>query len=243
MTDKSVYEESEWGKTESVQHYVDNAEGFILERRRLLAIMKSFYSRFIKQKLTSTPRVLDLGCGDGILSRELLNVDRRIDISLLDGSEEMLESAKKLIGAAVNAKYVKSTFQELIDGKNIDGEYDFVVSSLAIHHLTKDEKKQLFQRIYGILAVGGAFVNIDVITAEEELEAWYLELWEEWISEREKLNPPSKSQRGISRTYKENHDNLPDTLEYQLEALRSIGFNKVDSLYKYGIFTIYGGFK
>lgn len=240
---KSVYEESEWGKTEFVQNYVDNAEGFILERRRLLTIMKSFYCRFIKQKPTGIPRVLDLGCGDGILSGELLNIDSRIDITLLDGSEEMLENAKKLIGSTVNAKYVKSTFQELIDGKKIDGEYDLVVSSLAIHHLTKNEKKQLFQRIYGILAEGGAFVNIDVVTAGEELEEWYLELWEEWITEREKLNPPSKSQRGISRTYKENHDNLPDTLEYQLEALRSEGFNKVDCFYKYGIFSIYGGFK
>jgi len=240
---KSFFEDSEWAHTKFVQNYVDHAEGFIVDRRRSLAIMNSFYSRFIKPKCLNTPKVLDLGCGDGILSRALLSVDESIDVTLLDGSPEMLENAKKLIGAEANAKYVKSTFQELIAGKKMDGYYNFVVSSMAIHHLTGDEKKQFFEWIYEILEPGGAFVNIDVVTDEEDLETWYLELWEDWIREREELNPPQKSMAGISKEYKDNHDNLPDTLEFQLEALRSCGFSKVGCFYKYGIFAIFGGFK
>jgi len=240
---KSVYEESEWAKTEFVQNYVDHAEGFILERRRMLAIMTSFYSRFIQQKFSNTRRVLDLGCGDGIISRELLAIDRDIELTLLDGSADMLENAKKRIGADVHAKYVTSTFQEMIAGHNIEGEYDFVVSSLAIHHLNKEEKRQFFARIYEILATGGAFVNIDVVVDEGDLEAWYLELWEDWIQERERLNPPQRSVSGISIEYKENQDNQPDTLEYQLETLKNSGFKTVGCFYKYGIFAIFGGFK
>ncbi len=40
---------------------------------------------------------------------------------------------------------------------------------------------------------------------------------------------------------KVNPDNIPDTLESQLEALKDIGFNNVDCFYKYGIFALFGG--
>lgn len=241
MADKSVYEKSEWVDTRFVQEYVDNAEGFILERRRLLGIMKSFSSRFIKKQGRS--RVLDLGCGDGILSRELLQANENIALTLLDGSEEMLETAKGLLRGRGNPVFIRSTFQEVIDGRTGLGEYEFIVSSLAIHHLTFEEKKGLFKKICSVLARGGAFLNIDVVAAAPGLESWYLELWETWIAEKERLVPVNKSQQGISKKYKANHDNLPDTLETQLGLLKEAGFKDVDCFYKYGIFTVFGGFK
>jgi tRNA (cmo5U34)-methyltransferase len=47
----------------------------------------------------------------------------------------------------------------------------------------------------------------------------------------------------IIRRYMESGDNRPDTLDDQLNALKSIGFSSVDCYYKYGIFTVYGGKK
>jgi len=47
----------------------------------------------------------------------------------------------------------------------------------------------------------------------------------------------------IIQRYKDNRDNKPDTLDEQLNALKSVGFKDVDCYYKYGIFTMYGGRK
>lgn len=38
-------------------------------------------------------------------------------------------------------------------------------------------------------------------------------------------------------------DNLPDTLDAQLESLEKVGFKDVDCYFKYGIFSVFGGFK
>lgn len=243
MGEKSLYEKSEWSKTDFVQNYVDNAENFILERKRLISIMKSFYTRFIMKKDGKVAKVLDLGCGDGILSRNILSIDRNVSLTLLDGSEQMLKNAKALIGSGIEAKYEKLTFQEFIKLESMDKKYDFIVSSLAIHHITSKEKADLYGKIVRLLEKGGAFMNIDIVTEDEKLESWYLNLWEEWIEEREQLNHVEKSSKGISKVCKDNEDNLPDMLGEQLNMLKKAGFGKVDCFYKYGIFSIFGGFK
>lgn len=239
----SKYENSEWAKPEFVQRYVDNAENFIAERRRMLGILKSFYNYFIKKPEGVSSKILDLGCGDGILTREILKVDSNIDATLLDGSQEMLDNAKKLVGNLNNIRYINCTFQKLLEtGLELD-KYDFIISSLAIHHLTFAEKRLFFHRIYSLLNRDGAFLNIDVVSIEEKLEAWYLHLWEEWIIEREKTVNYKNSLIDIPRKTKENPDNLPDALDRQLELLKQAGFKHVDCYYKYGIFAVYGGFR
>jgi tRNA (cmo5U34)-methyltransferase len=238
------FEQSNWAKPDFSQEFIDNADIYIVERRRLLEILKSFYSHFLKDGRKN--RILDLGCGDGIISSELLKVDESISATLIDGSEDMLNRAKERLRDFKDVRFIRASFQEIIN-ENIPMErnFDFVASSQAIHHLTLDEKKALFRQIYEHLRPEGYFVNIDVVLApSENLEQWYMSLWREWIAEREALvGIEGHGFADIIRRYKDNKDNKPDTLRNQLSALKEIGFQDVDCFYKYGIFSIYGGRK
>ena len=49
--------------------------------------------------------------------------------------------------------------------------------------------------------------------------------------------------KDLPNQYKNNPDNMPDTLENQLKSLESAGFKNVDCYYKFGIFSIFGGEK
>jgi len=205
--------------------------------------LKSFYGHFIGNKTNNN--VLDLGCGDGIVIQELLKIDNSIAATLIDGSEDMLNKAKDRLKDSENIRFIKASFQEILNKKISLQRYDFIVSSLAIHHLTMKEKKALFRTIYSHLNVRGYFLNIDVILAPSDaLEQWYLSLWRKWIAERKSiLGIKGNSYDDIIQRYKGNRDNKPDTLDKQLKALKSIGFKDVDCYYKYGIFTMYGGRK
>ena len=66
------FEKSEWTESKHVQDFVENADIYILERHRLFKIVKSFYKYFLKNKYNRPIKVLDLGCGDGALTNELM---------------------------------------------------------------------------------------------------------------------------------------------------------------------------
>jgi tRNA (cmo5U34)-methyltransferase len=237
------FEKSHWAQPDFSRKFVESADIAIVERKRSHTIMKSFFSHFCVQK--DTVDLLDLGCGDGILTYELKQAGYPVSATLVDGSEEMLRKAEERLKGYGDISAVRASFQEITGGKAVAGDFDFIVSSLAIHHLDMNEKKELFRWVHSRLKSKGCFMNIDsVLAPNEALEGWYMALWQEWIAEK-------KAAAGIAgdiyddtmKRYKDNKDNKPDTLDAQLDALRTIGFRDVDCYYKYGIFAIYGGRK
>ncbi|GBD95666.1 MAG TPA: class I SAM-dependent methyltransferase [Nitrospirae bacterium] len=237
------FNKSRWANAEFSQEYRDNADIFIVERRRLLEVMKSFYRYFILSNENNN--ILDLGCGDGIITLNLLEIDKSISATLIDASDDMLNKASDRLSGFENINFIKASFQEILEKDILHGNFDFAVSSLAIHHLTMNEKRDFFKEIYSHLHAGGYFMNIDVMLAPTDtLEQWYMQMWREWIDEtKTSLGIEGNIFDDITRRYKEFDDNKPDTLDDQLNALRDIGFKEVDCFYKYGVFAVYGGRK
>ncbi len=245
----SKFERSEWAEQKHARDFIENADIYIMERKTSFTILKAFYRHYLLSNgLKGSVKVLDLGCGDGTITRELLSEHDNMEVTLVDGSSEMLESARKNLGNLQGMNFINKTFQELLENHESDDilpdKFDFVVSSLAIHHLQTAEKKALFKYIYHHLKTGGFFLNIDVVKAPtRELESWYRILWSEWIQENQAKLRVEKNFEDLPLRYKDNEDNNPDKLQVQLDALESVGFKQVDCYYKYGIFSMYGGKK
>jgi tRNA (cmo5U34)-methyltransferase len=238
MTD---FTKTNWAKAEFSRNYLDMADIYIVERRRMFGILSSFMSHFLS--LSDHRHLLDLGCGDGILTEELLKVNSSLLVTLLDGSDDMLAKARQRLEKFGDFRYVRASFQELLEKDLLAERYDFAVSSMAIHHLTLSEKRMLFKKTHALLKDGGYFVNIDVVLPPTEaLDHWYMELWQEWMDNKKTaLGVEDKSGVNIIDRYKDLEENKPDTLDAQLHALKEIGFSEVDCFYKYGIFSVYGG--
>jgi tRNA (cmo5U34)-methyltransferase len=238
MTD---FEASLWSTSEFSQNYREDADIYLPFRSCFIEIAKSLYGHFISRNTEA--EILDLGCGDGLFVQELLQSYTPAKVTLVDGSAEMLKAAKIRLAKRTDLDFIQATFQELLIADPLRQTFDFIFSSLAIHHLPFAEKKKLYAYIYGHLSSGGHFVHYDVVLPPDgKLEKWYLSLWHQWI-----LEHPDEEERErllcIPEQYKENQDNIPDTLEVQLEALKEAGFNAVDCYFKYGIFALFGGGK
>ncbi len=229
------YEDSRWADSEFSKNYRTYADAIIQERRKLIAVLGSFYGHFMGGR--TKPHLLDLGCGDGTLTRLLMDAHPGIRATLVDGSRDMLDKAGELLKGRGEVSLVLASFQELLDGGPALGEFGFIFSSLAIHHLDTERKSALYNYAYEHLEPGGYFVNIDVVLPpSDSLEAWYLGIWRDWIKAAggpEEYDVPSQ--------YKGNPDNLPDSLESQLDMLEAAGFTDVDCYYKHGIFAVFGG--
>lgn len=237
-----TFKQSAWAQEQFSKNFLEKADIYIQERRKMISYVSSLFSFYFNSKRDI--QILDLGCGDGVLTEELLSKDGAIVATLIDGSPAMLQKARERLAAYPGMNFIHASFQELLTGKVSLDHFDFCVSSFAIHHLEMKEKKNLFRYIYGHLNSRGHFVNIDVLLCpSSELEEWYFASWKEWMYHmQDRLNVRDELPEDIINRYKDPSSmNKPDTLEDQLEALRETGFGDVDCYYKNGIFAVFGG--
>ena len=153
-------------------------------------------------------------------------------MTLVDISEEMLNVAKSRLNAYSNIDYQVSDYSKNLPA----GNYDLIVSSLSIHHLTDKNKKQLFHAVKKSLKPNGIFINADQVLGEtEEIENLYHSIW---LSEVKK--------NGITETeLNEALDRMEEdkmaTLSSQIEWLKESGFTAVNCWYQNLRFAVYSG--
>jgi tRNA (cmo5U34)-methyltransferase len=236
MTD---FNKTQWSNKEFSKNYVNESGLYLPYRNEIVELIIEYCLQFIS---CTQPRFLDLGCGDGYIASKILSKRNFEEIMLVDASSDMLKKAKERLDGFNNIEYKHSSFQEIINDKEIScTKYDFIFSSLAIHHLTTKQKKKLYTVIYKSLGKNGSFINYDVVLpTSSEIESWYLRMWKNWIGNNEQA-PESLS--NIPEQYKNNSDNIPCSLEDQVSMLNSIGFKNINCHFKYGIFAVFGGAK
>lgn len=239
----SGFGDTRWSEKGFSKNFREAADEFILERATLIRTAVSYYEFFIKDG--KTKRVLDLGCGDGIITGDLILSDKNIEAVLVDASTDMLSAAKERLKEHKKVTFIESSLEGLLTNKKVTGEFDFVLSSLAIHHLEMEDKAALFDYIYGLLGPGGAFINIDVVLGPTDtLDDWYLDMWSEWLGMRGVGAIGNEDTTFVKpRRCKDIPGNKPDTLADQIDALKKSGFVEVDCFYKFGTFTAFGGRK
>ncbi len=99
-------------------------------------------------------RVLDAGCGSGILCRYLEEHYRGLAIYGCDLSRPSLAHARSVSG-------VSTFFHHDFIGTPLPGAYDFIFNRLVAHHLTADLLLKGFKNFFGSLSSGGEVVVID----------------------------------------------------------------------------------
>jgi tRNA (cmo5U34)-methyltransferase len=196
-------------------------------RRALLGYSDLFGNavRVIPFDTNSTIRVLDLGAGTGSFAAHVAAVYPNARFVLMDVADKMLDVARERFSGNGD----RFTF-EVADYRHLEGkeEYDLVVSSLSIHHLTDEEKAGLFKSIYGVLKPAGAFINIDQIRGETE--SLRRLNWNRWLNHVQSSGATEEQiQASIKRRMTYDKDAL---LSDQVNWLKQAGFSDVDVVYK-----------
>ena len=101
--------------------------------------------------------VLELGVGTGETARRLLERYPDAELTGLDSQPEMVFKAREL-GIEVRLARMEDPLP--------DGPWDLVISVLSVHHLTDEQKRDLFRRVR---EQSRALVMGDVVTAEPQV--------------------------------------------------------------------------
>jgi SAM-dependent methyltransferase len=123
---------------------------------RLLMRESTFRQRFLEQAdIHPHHRVLDLGCGTGTMA--ILVRQRRPESTVVgvDGDPKVLKVARaKAAKASLSIQFDESLAERL---PYPDASFDRVLSSLVLHHLTRDEKLGALREVHRVLKPGGCF--------------------------------------------------------------------------------------
>jgi tRNA (cmo5U34)-methyltransferase len=107
--------------------------------------------------------VIDLCCGEGLLSAAILDRFPACTVRALDGSPEMLAQARHAL-----SRFGERLSADLFDLAAPEWRASprparAIVSSLAIHHLDHDQKQALYADVVRMLEPGGAFLVADLV--------------------------------------------------------------------------------
>jgi tRNA (cmo5U34)-methyltransferase len=201
------------------------------QRKKLIPCFDDFYAIAVSlaELKTDTPRILDLGAGTGLMSSFLLKRYPNALITLIDISEGMLNVAKLRFKDNPNVTFIAADYTKY----DYTNRYDLVISSLSIHHLEDQEKKQLYQKIFSIMHNKSLFINADqILGSTQQLDALYKSDW------RSKIELSGLNADELSAAYERTNLDKMATLDQQLTWLKEIGFTDVDCVYKYYNFVI-----
>lgn len=157
-------------------------------------------------------RILDLGTGDGRLLA-LLKCDRPQAQSIaLDFSATMIAQVSARFAGDPTVKVVNHDLALPLPQL---GVFDAIVSSFAIHHLSHERKRSLYQESFDRLIPGGIFCNLEhVASPTPNLHRQFMETIGYSVEEEDPSNQ------------------LLD-VETQLGWLRELGFADVDCYWKW----------
>src|SRR5690242_20342034 len=194
----------EWSGADHVRRYLERADEFPhrAEGERVL----------LDHVDPGVGRVLDLGTGDGRLLALLRRERPYLRGVGLDVSDVML--------AAARARFEGDEHIELVEHDMVNplpkvGRFDAVVSSMAIHHLEHDRKRELYAEVFEVLEPGGVFANFEHVA-----------------SPTQRLHVAFFGAIGEPLEHEDPSDRLLN-VETQLAYLRDAGFTDVDCYWKW----------
>jgi ubiquinone/menaquinone biosynthesis C-methylase UbiE len=160
--------------------------------------------------------LLDLGCGTGLELETIFNRFPKLNVTGVDMTPAMLEYLKKKY-------YNKDIVLKQGNYLTLDlgfQEYDAVISFQTLHHLTHEEKKKIYKKIYDACKPGGCYIECDYMVLTQE---------EEDILYRENQKLRAEQDINIDEIC---HFDTPCTVENQLQFLKNAGFLEVNMVWR-----------
>ncbi len=177
-------------------------------------------------------RVLDIGCGTGLLSLKFL---KRADcrITAVDSSPDMLRLFQGKIDALGLRPRIRCLRQDAARLRLPRESFDIVAATVALHHV--EDKLPMLRTIRSILKPGGRLVigEIDVDTTGDHADPKRLARILDFLKEEIVLALKESGVAGLSRMYDNGRKHILNQGEYcigsrQWAALcREAGFRRV----------------
>lgn len=224
-----------WKNTQVVDAFLSGVRGAIPLAAEQIDVML----RLVAGSGIEVRRILDLGCGDGVLAAALLSRFPQAEAVLADFSEAMLTAAKARLGG--RATYVQVDYSDPHWPQTVGAPFDVIVSGFSIHHQPDARKREVYAEIFQLLQPGGVFVHIEHVASAS---SWGAAANDELFIDSLAAHHPDESREAVGTKYYHRSDkasNILTPVETQCQWLREIGYTDVDCFMKIFELAVFGG--
>ena len=194
--------------------------------------MYHYLQQFLASNFKQPFQIMDLGCGDSsFMATALLNTSVASYLGI-DLSEVALEIASKnMNGVARQTRFMQGDFKEILPAflNESADRFDVIASSFAIHHLTLEQKSQIFERIHRLLLPGGVFLLIDIVSKPAETRETYIQRYLDGVEQTWLQLTPAETK--IVSEHMLGSD-FPETEETLSSLAAQNGFRQQQCLYE-----------
>jgi tRNA (cmo5U34)-methyltransferase len=237
-----------WTETDS-RDFVDLAEIAVPAREEQTEALLAL----IPAERNDTFALVDICAGEGMLCERVLETYPNARVLALDGSELMRARARTRLAPFPTRAEVRP-FE--LDGddwpEELPSPLRCALSSMALHHLDAQRKRQLFRRLAARLDPGGALVIADIIAASTGFASRSFDAqWDRLAQEQSRAATGSLNayDRAVTQGWRPawwtepEEGEMPYRVFDQLRWLEEAGFSAVDCFWMRAGHAIYGGYK
>ena len=223
-------------QTKVIEHFQKQTENYFELMTRLVpqySEQQKIMCDLIPFELSTNLRVLDLGCGPGILSEVILDRYPHSHVLAFDCTEQMLEVCRNKL-----SRFGHRLTTQLGDYRrdSFGTGYDLIVAGLTLHHLASPERKTIFKKIFGALNSRGVFIAREIVADSSPfVMEWHYSLWRRFMR--------SQGEDDSFWHQKHKEKDHPETIEDQLLWLKESGFRHTACHWRYWNFAIISGTK
>jgi tRNA (cmo5U34)-methyltransferase len=223
-----------WKNPEAADNYAKTVDIIVPQRKEILSII----SRLAVELGSANPKVIDLGCGFGDVTAEIVKLKPDVEVLMVDFSDEMIRRSNERFRDNKNITVVKQDLNQGILDITDERGFDAVVSCFALHHVEFENRVKLYSDVYAVLNEGGLFINGDLFKEESPvIDEWEFDdnicsqlpilkerLGQVWTFEELKLNRLEHARKMGDK---------PGALWDMYLDVKAAGFGYVDCLWKF----------
>lgn len=146
---------------EWVERWERQQERYLPERETRFRLMLDY----AQAQLDDVGHALDLCCGNGALSRRVLERFPAARVTAVDWDPVHLEIARRTLAEQV--EIVEADVAQPGWSRELPNDFDLVVTSTALHWLDQDALVQLYGEAAALIVPGGMFMNADHLPQTE----------------------------------------------------------------------------
>jgi tRNA (cmo5U34)-methyltransferase len=225
------------------QHFDNDVERFTNLSTGQISIIDAKYSL---ELITETAKrlepyaenLLDVGCGAGNYTLTMLQKTPNLNCTLVDLSKPMLNRALERVAAQTKGK-VEIVQGDIRDVALEENHFDIILAGAVLHHLRGDRDwENVFGKLYNLLKPGGCLMISDLLRQDNDVLTEYF--WQRYAEYLDETGGQDYRRKVLEHITEEDS---PQSITYQLELMKKVGFRNVEVLHKNVCFGAFGGVK